>query len=134
MWYTDARPDGEMSFASKQSRQRRLDQVFQTADRAAKAKDHFQLFQTIRTLAPKQPMKRIMLRSTTGDLLGPDEAADWLQQWYQDIYSDQVDTVDMSPFEWPFSIQEFANSLQTLPTNKALAPGLHSIAVLEVWS
>ena len=113
----------EMSFASKQSRQRRLDQVFQTADRAAKAKDHFQLFQTIRTLAPKQPMKRIMLRSTTGDLLGPDEAADWLQQWYQDIYSDQVDTVDMSPFEWPFSIQEFANSLQTLPTNKALAPG-----------
>ena len=113
----------DMSLASKQSRQRRLDQVFQTADRAAKAKDHFQLFQTIRTLAPKQPMKRIMLRSMTGELLGPDEAADWLHQWYHEIYSDQVDTSDMSPFDWPFSIQEFANSLQTLPTNKALAPG-----------
>jgi len=111
-----------MAQASKLSRQRRLDQVFHAAEQAANAKDHFQLFQSIRALAPKQPSKRIMLRSAQGDLLGPDAAADWLQRWFQDIYADQADDSEIQPFDWPFTTQDFAHGLQTLPTHKALAP------------
>jgi uncharacterized C2H2 Zn-finger protein len=112
-----------MVMASKISRKRRLAQVYHAAEQAAQAKDHFQLFQSIRLLAPKQPMKRIMLRTAQGDLLGPEAAADWLHQWFQDIYTDQTDDMDLTPFAWPFTIQEFAQGLQSLPTHKALAPG-----------
>jgi len=112
-----------MIMASKMSRQRRLTQVYHAAEQAAQAKDHFQLFQSIRSLAPKQPMKRIMLRSEQGDLLGPEAAADWLQQWFQDIYNDQIDDTALSSFAWPFTTQDYIQSLQSLPTHKALAPG-----------
>ena len=105
--------------ASKFSRKRRLSQVYHAANQAAQAKDHFQLFQSIRLLAPKQPMKRIMLRTEQGDLLGPEAAADWLHQWFQDIYTDHTDDMDLTPFAWPFTIQEFAQGL----------PG----SLLEVW-
>ena len=42
----------DMNLAAKQSRKQRLDQVFHAADQAEKAKDHFTLFQHIRSLAP----------------------------------------------------------------------------------
>ena len=113
----------DMIMASKLSRKRRLAQVYQAAAQAAQAKDHFQLFQSIRTLSPKQPLKRIMLRSAQGDLLGPEAAAEWLHQWFQDIYSDTPDATILSSFEWPFTLQEYAQGLQSLPTQKALAPG-----------
>ena len=112
----------DMNLAAKQSRKQRLDQVFHAADQAEKAKDHFTLFQHIRSLAPKQPAKRIMLRSSQGELLGPDAAADWLQQWYQDLYSDGIPATCITDFSWPFTQQEFAQGLQSLPSNKALAP------------
>ena len=111
-----------MNLAAKQSRKQRLDQVFHAADQAEKAKDHFTLFQHIRSLAPKQPAKRIMLRSSQGELLGSDAAADWLQQWYHDLYSDGVPSTCIPEFDWPFTPQEFAHGLQSLPSNKALAP------------
>ncbi|CAL1131107.1 unnamed protein product [Cladocopium goreaui] len=111
-----------MATAAKLNRKLRLDQVFHAADLAEKAHDHFTLFQHIRSLAPKQPMKQIMLRSDKGELLGPDDAADWLQQWYHELYSAGDSDFSVSAFQWPFSQQEFMQGLQTLPTHKALAP------------
>ena len=124
-WYhvcQRSRARREMSDASKLSRKQRLDQVFNAAAKAEQAKDRFTLFQHIRSLAPKQPMKRIMLRSEQGELLGPDDSANWLQQWYQDLYSDGSLATSISSFTWPFTQSEFAQGLQTLPSNKALAP------------
>ena len=111
-----------MSAAAKQKRKLRLDQVFHAADLAEKAHDHFTLFQHIRTLAPKQPMKQIMLRSDKGELLGPDDAADWLQRWYHELYSDGDSNFLISDFMWPFTQEEFTLGLQSLPVHKALAP------------
>ena len=112
----------EMSEASKFSRRHRLDQVFNAAAQAEQAKDHFTLFQHIRSLSPKQPMKRIMLRSGQGELLGPEDSANWLQKWYQDLYSDGSLATSILSFEWPFTQTALAQGLQTLPSNKALAP------------
>ena len=96
---------------------------FSCSRSSRKGQGPLSIFQTIRTLAPKQPLKRIMLRSAQGDLLGPEAAADWLQTWFQDIYIDQVEDTMIEPFDWPFSTQEFTQGLRMLPTQKALAPG-----------
>ena len=101
-----------MAQASKAARKHRLDQVYDAADRAERAQDHFTLFQAIRSIAPKQPQKRILLRSLQGDLLGPDAAADWLQQWFHDLYSDGVSHFPVEPFEWPFTVADFTHGLQ----------------------
>ena len=111
-----------MTLTSKASRKARLDQVYNAADRADKAKDHFTLFQAIRSLAPKQVQKRIMLRSDQGELLGPEAAADWLHQWFTDLYSVGDRHFTVEPFDWPFSVGEFTHGLRSLPTHKALAP------------
>ena len=66
----------EMSILSKQTRKRRVAQVFEKAQQADQAKDHFTLFQAIREIAPKQHMRRIMLRDIQGRLLGPAASAD----------------------------------------------------------
>ena len=111
-----------MTIAARQKRKLRLDQIFQAADLAEKAHDHFTLFRHIRSLAPKQPLKQILLRSEQGELLGPDDAADWLQRWYHDLYSDGDSNFLISDFTWPFTQEEFTQGLQSLPIHKALAP------------
>ena len=111
-----------MTAAAKLKRKLRLDQVFHAADLAEKAHDHFTLFQHIRTLAPKQPLKQIMLRSAQGELLGPDDAADWLQRWYHELYSEGDSNFSIPEFVWPFTQEEFTLGLQSLPVHKALAP------------
>jgi exonuclease III len=111
-----------MTIAARQKRKARLDQIFQAADLAEKAHDHFTLFRHIRSLAPKQPLKQILLRSEQGELLGPADAADWLQRWYHDLYSDGDSSFLISDFTWPFTQEEFTQGLQSLPVHKALVP------------
>lgn len=112
----------EMTLAAKMSRKQKLNRIFETAARAEQSQDHFMLFQTIRELAPKQPLRRIMLRSAQGDLLGPVESAEWLKQWFQAIYSDDFRSAHMESFAWPFTSEDFIDGLKSLPTHKALAP------------
>jgi hypothetical protein len=112
------------------SRKQKLNKIFETAARAEQSQDHFMLFQTIRELAPKQSLKRIMLRSAQGDLLGPVESAEWIKQWFQAIYSDDPSSTRFEPFIWPFTSTEFIEGLQSLPTHKALAP---SYAPAPFW-
>jgi len=120
----------EMSYSSRASRKHRLTQVYATAARAEKAKDHFAMFQAIRELAPKQSKQRIMLRDEQGHLLGPQESADWIQTWYQAIYSaDQHGNSD-DPFAWPFDMHDLSSALKSLPTHKALDP---SYAPAPMW-
>ena len=72
-----------MTLAAKMSRKQKLNKIFETAARAEQSQDHFMLFQTIRELAPKQSLKRIMLRSAQGDLLGPVESAEWINNGFR---------------------------------------------------
>eukprot|EP00435_Cladocopium_sp_Y103_P069123 s396_g32.t1 len=47
---------GVMKLNSKLARKRRLQQIYEAADRAEQAHDHFRLYQAIRTIAPKQQL------------------------------------------------------------------------------
>ena len=112
----------DMAATAKAARKQRLREIFDNASKAEHAQDHFMLFQHVRSMAPKQPLKRIMLRNAQGQLLGPQDSADWIQAWYTDIYSDSTHTRPSSSFTWPFSCSELASELATLPTFKALSP------------
>ena len=120
----------QMNLTAKAARKSRIDQIFAQADKAERAQDSFQFYQAIRELAPKQSFRRIQLRSATGALLGPADAADSLCDWYRELYSAQDEHSVSQNFSWPFSEAEFRAGLQRLPSFKALAP---DYAPAPIW-
>ena len=76
----------QMNLVSSIARKQRIQQIYQAADAADQAKDHFRMFQAIRKLAPKQRFQRIQLRSQTGNLLTPAQEADEIQCWFANLY------------------------------------------------
>lgn len=112
----------EMGSVAKQTRKNRLAQVYEKAKNAERAHDHYTLFQAVRELAPKMPRRRIMLRDSSGHLLGPQASADFLKEWYQAQYEDTHIPADTTPYSWPFTADVFARGLASLPAQKALAP------------
>lgn len=74
-------------------------------------------------MAPKVPKKPILLRSEQGHLLGADEAADLLQEWYAALYSDasaQKPPDSLDTLAWPFTYDEIYD--ERLHLHKALSP------------
>lgn len=110
-----------MNQNSKEAHKRRLMSIYDSASSAANAKDHFGFYQAIRELAPKQPFQRVQLRSDTGTLLGPAEAADALQQWYTGLYDAPDSNLSPESFHWPFTAEHMQDALLQLPAFKALA-------------
>ena len=101
-----------MRVSSTQARKQRLQKIYDVAAQASRARDHFRLYQAVRELAPKQRNHRVILRSHTGGLTTPAAEADWLQQWFADLYHDPAPPTAAGAFDWP--------RLQTLPLCKAL--------------
>ena len=112
----------QMKLASKLARKERLQKIYEAADMAERAKNPFRMYQAIRQLAPKQTFLKVNIRSDTGNLLGPEQAADLICDWFRGLYhSDQV-TDSKQGFAWPFTTTEFLHGLQQLPLAKALDP------------
>ena len=113
----------QMKINSSTARKRKIQHIYEVAHQASRAKDHFRLYQAVRELAPRQIYKRVILRAEDGKLLTPQEEADWLMQWFMDLYKDDSCQLHCHPFLWPFSAEEMTVSFSTLPLRKALAPG-----------
>ena len=111
----------QMNANSKAAHKLRLMTIYDSASKAATAKDHFSFYQSIRELAPKQPFQRIQLRSPEGAILGPEASADLLQQWFTQLYEAPEYHWKHEPFDRPFSEAEMNTALQQLPAFKALA-------------
>ena len=115
-----------MNHQAKATRKAKLAHFYDNAQQAEQAKDPFRFYQAIRALAPKQPFQKILLRSRTGDLLGPAEAADELQQWYESLYAASDVLPDAVSFTWPFDETELHRSLSIAcfqGTGTKLCPG-----------
>ena len=113
----------QMRITSARARKQRIQKIFQTAGRAAAAKDHFRLYQAIRELAPKQPFRRIQIRDTDGCIVNPMEAADRIKEWFERLYHDPEAVSEHRTFAWPFTELELQQGLSNLPALKALSPG-----------
>ena len=111
-----------MKQASKIARKRRLQKVYDAALLAEHARDPFRMWQAIRDIAPKQNFSKIHLRTETGDLMHPEQAADTLQAWFQQLYHSDDPPDPACAFEWPFTCTELAHGLAELPLSKALDP------------
>eukprot|EP00435_Cladocopium_sp_Y103_P055446 s1325_g18.t1 len=103
--------------------------IYDVASQAERARDPFRFYQAIRDLAPKQPYRRIMLRSPSGDLLGPSDAADTLCAWYAQMYA-ASDSPSCSAMTWPFTVDELEHGFSHLPAFKALDP---AYAPAPIW-
>ena len=98
-------------------------ELYQQAYAASQAQDTRRFFGIIRKLSPKVPRKQIHLRGSQGHLLGPDEAADHLRDWYKAMYSDtQPHTYEPDHLHWPFEEWELSQSFLHLPVHKAVSP------------
>ena len=121
-----------MNQVTKHTRRSRRALVLQQAKQAARAHNAREFFIAIRKLAPRNPKKPIHLRSAQGALLDVESAADYLQQWNEDLYSD-VHSKKCEPLDsmhWPFDDHTIRNCLQQLPCHKALTP---DCAPAPVW-
>jgi exonuclease III len=112
----------QMKTASKLARKAKLQKIYEAADAAERAGDPFRMYQAIRTLAPKQTFQRVTLRSAQGAILSPDQAADHLCDWFQQLYHDDEHPDEANSFAWPFSLHDFQTGLAKLPLAKALDP------------
>ena len=119
-----------MNTTAKQSRRNKMQKIFDQADAAERSQDHFRLYQAVRALAPKQKLQRIQLRHAGGTLANPSQAANMLQQWYEDLYHAPASDYDVVPFNWPFSADELLKGFLQLPMMKSLAP---SFAPAPIW-
>ena len=111
-----------MNITAKNTRKSKQSQIMLQALQAANAKDHFRLYEAIRALAPKQTYKPVTIRSQTGALLAPAQAADHLVEWYTQLYQDEHTDLGCNSFSWPFSQEDLAHGLADLVGGKALAP------------
>ena len=108
-------------------------QVYATAERAEKAKDHFTMFQAIRELAPKQSKQRIMIRDAQGQLLGPCESADCIHDWYQAIYSAEPHAHSDVSLDWPFDESETFQWIEIIAHAQGAGTFVCPCANVEVW-
>ena len=115
----------QMNQVTKHTKKQRQWQILQQASEAARTKDMRKFYSIIRRLAPKMPKKPILLRSEQGHLLGAEEAADLLQQWFANIYeADLRGSTDtpLEPFQWTFDRVDIFDSMTKLNLYKALSP------------
>ena len=112
----------QMRTTAKMARRQRLQRIFDLAGRAEQAHDHFTLYQAIHELAPKKWYRRFQLRDPNGHLLNPDQAADMLQEWFQQLYNDDSAPLSSHSFQWPFSEEGMREGFQQMPLLKAVAP------------
>lgn len=111
-----------MKQASRSARKVKLQKIYDAAAMAERANNPFRMYQAIRSLAPKQTFQKVNIRSETGDLLGPEQAADRLQEWFRDLYHADAAPASLQAFDWPFTSSDFQHGLQQLPLAKALDP------------
>ena len=112
----------QMKHSSRLARKQRLQKVYDAARRAEQACDPFRMWQAIRSIAPKQTFRRIHLRSDTGALLDPTQAADLLHEWFAQLYHSDDPPEPAGTLDWPFTCDEFELGLSELPLSKALDP------------
>lgn len=119
-----------MKQASRSARKAKLKKIYDAADMAERANNSFRMYQVIRSLAPKQTFHKVNIRSDSGELLGPEQAAKCLRDWFSDLYHAEPALAPLQAFDWPFTSSEFQHGLQQLPLAKALDP----LYTLEVGS
>ena len=113
----------QMDKVTRLNKKLKRQELFRQAHEASQAHDTHRFFGIIRKLSPRVPRKQIHLRGSQGDLLGPDEAATHLRDWYQAMYSDtQTHNYEPAQLSWPFVEWELSQSFLHLPTHKAVSP------------
>lgn len=112
----------QMNRTAKMARRAKLETIFTQAREAEQAKDHFRLYQAVRQIAPKITSPNFQLRLGNGQIATAQEAADILNDWYENMYKAPQTTSSVIHTQWPFNQQELAQGFEQMPMMKALAP------------
>ena len=133
MWYHWAkfhRLKQQQAAHAKALKKRQTQDLIADAQQAAARHDSFGLYQLIAKYSPKQPRRRIRLRSTNGQPASAIEALEMTKQYVQTLWRGpaQVDYDRTTPTGIPFSLDELIHELEHIPAVKAVAkpylPGL----------
>ena len=110
---------------SRPVRRDRFDEIIAQAQLAANRHNTFQLFQLINRFAPKQPRRRMQLRTVQGQLATATEEHSILCRFVQDVWSGSPTSTTHPDViaGTPFSEQDVRSALESIPISKAIAPG-----------
>eukprot|EP00434_Breviolum_minutum_P009332 symbB.v1.2.008225.t1/scaffold497.1/size195672/7 len=85
LWQKQENGSSSSESVTRMNKKLKRQELFRQAHEASQAHDTRRFFGIIRKLSPRVPRKQIHLRGSHGDLLGPDEAATHLRDWYQAV-------------------------------------------------
>ena len=108
---------------AKVMKQRQLQDLLADAEHAASKHDSFGLYQMINKYSPKQPRKRIRLRTSQGQPASAVDALHMTQNYVQELWKGpaQIEYDRTTPTGVPFSLQDLISELEKTPAVKAVA-------------
>ena len=108
----------------KTLKQMHLQDLIQEVDQAAQTHDSFKVYNIISRYTPKQPKKKIRLRSETGAPASSQEVKSLTQEFIQKQWAgpDRLQMAHVPFGEIPFDVAELAQEIAKTPAVKSVAP------------
>ena len=105
------------------NQRRRIQDMMNEANIAFEKHDAYQLFKILNKNCPKQRLKRIRLKSSTGQFLSPVEETAEYCRYIAEAWSGPAMVIPTLPAPGiPFTVDELEHALEGIPATKAVAP------------
>ena len=107
----------------RMNQRRRIQDMMNEGNLAFEKHDAYQLFKILNKNCPKQRLKRIRLKSSTGQFLSPVEETAEYCRYIAEAWSGPAMKIPILPAPGiPFTVGELEHALEGLPSTRAVAP------------
>ena len=113
----------QLKRAARQRKRDFLNDCLRQAEEASVSGNHALTYRIVRVLAPKQPKKRIQVRTPQGQVQRPSAERDTLVSYFRDLYQSPIDPPETAPCPELYTLEMCLQALQALPRQKAVLPG-----------
>jgi len=110
----------ELRVASKLARRQWFEEHIQEAEQAAQRQDLGSVYRVINRLAPKRRYEKVRIRSSTGEMLGPQAEFREILQYFRNAFDGPVPATRQPGQQIVFSPEEVHAAIQKLKGGKAV--------------
>ena len=113
----------QLKRAARQRKRDFLNDCLRQAEEASASGNHALTYRIVRVLAPKQPKKRIQIRTPQGQVQRPSAERDTLVSYFRELYQSPPDPPTTESCPALYTQEGCLRALQALPRQKAVLPG-----------
>ena len=113
----------QLKRAARQRKRDFLNDCLKQAEEASATGNHALTYRIVRVLAPKQPKKRIQIRTPQGQVQRPSAERDTLVSYFRDLYQSPIAPPATASCPALYTQDGCLMALQALPRQKAVLPG-----------